>query len=69
MTSARAYRPARSSGEALSELWRCAGAQFDAEVVQALAGALPSLSAAASHVPGSAAGHPEAPRMVLVGRA
>ena len=37
MTSARAYRPARSGAEALRELWRCAGSQFDAEVVQALA--------------------------------
>ena len=43
MTSARAYRPARSTAEALRELWRCAGAEFDAEVVQALAGALPSV--------------------------
>jgi putative nucleotidyltransferase with HDIG domain len=43
MTSARAYRPARSTAEALRELWRCAGADFDAEVVQALAGALPSI--------------------------
>jgi putative nucleotidyltransferase with HDIG domain len=43
MTSARAYRPARSSAEALRELWRCAGSQFDAEVVQALASALPSM--------------------------
>ena len=43
MTSARAYRPARSSAEALRELWRCAGSQFDAEAVQALASALPSL--------------------------
>jgi putative nucleotidyltransferase with HDIG domain len=43
MTSARAYRPARSGGEALRELWRCAGSQFDVEVVQALAGALPAI--------------------------
>jgi putative nucleotidyltransferase with HDIG domain len=43
MTSARAYRPARSTTEALRELWRCAGTEFDAEVVQALAGALPSI--------------------------
>ncbi len=43
MTSARAYRPARSGGEALRELWRCAGSQFDVEVVQALAGALPQI--------------------------
>jgi putative nucleotidyltransferase with HDIG domain len=43
MTSARAYRPARSGGDALRELWRCAGSQFDVEVVQALAGALPAI--------------------------
>jgi len=48
MTSARAYRPARGSGEALAELWSCAGAQFDAEVVQALARALPNMSAPAA---------------------
>jgi putative nucleotidyltransferase with HDIG domain len=48
ITSARAYRPARGSGDALAELWKCAGAQFDAEVVQALAGALPHLGAPAS---------------------
>jgi putative nucleotidyltransferase with HDIG domain len=55
MTSARAYRPARSTAEALRELWRCAGAEFDAEVVQALAGALPSieLSSATDSRPGS----------------
>ena len=46
MTSARAYRPARSSAEALRELWRCAGAEFDAEVVHALASALPSIDLA-----------------------
>jgi putative nucleotidyltransferase with HDIG domain len=56
MTSARAYRGARSTAEALRELWRCAGAEFDAEVVQALAGALPSieLSSAIDPRPGSA---------------
>jgi putative nucleotidyltransferase with HDIG domain len=42
MTSARAYRPARGAAEALQELWRCAGTQFDAEVVQALAQTIPS---------------------------
>jgi putative nucleotidyltransferase with HDIG domain len=36
MTSARAYRPALESADAIRELWRCAGTQFDAEVVQAL---------------------------------
>jgi putative nucleotidyltransferase with HDIG domain len=47
MTSARAYRPARANSEGLRELWRCAGAQFDAEVVQALAKALPSIDLSA----------------------
>jgi putative nucleotidyltransferase with HDIG domain len=42
MSSARAYRPARSASEALKELWRCAGTQFDAEVVQALAQTIPT---------------------------
>jgi putative nucleotidyltransferase with HDIG domain len=46
MTSARAYRPALDSGYATRELWRCAGTQFDAEVVQALVQAVA--------VPGSA---------------
>ena len=40
MTSARAYRPALESGDAIRELWRCAGTQFDAEVVQSLVSAL-----------------------------
>jgi putative nucleotidyltransferase with HDIG domain len=47
MTSARAYRPARSTAEAIRELWRCAGADFDAEVVQALAAAMPSIELSA----------------------
>jgi putative nucleotidyltransferase with HDIG domain len=40
MTSARAYRPAREAAEATRELWRCAGTQFDAGIVQALVQAL-----------------------------
>jgi putative nucleotidyltransferase with HDIG domain len=48
MTSARAYRPARGSAEALRELWRHAGSQFDVEVVQALAAALPAAEAHSS---------------------
>jgi HD-GYP domain-containing protein (c-di-GMP phosphodiesterase class II) len=44
MTSARAYRPARAASEGLRELWRCAGTQFDAEVVHALAKALPDIA-------------------------
>jgi putative nucleotidyltransferase with HDIG domain len=43
MTSARAYRPGRSAAEALQELWRHAGSQFDADVVQALAAVAPTL--------------------------
>jgi putative nucleotidyltransferase with HDIG domain len=43
ITSARAYRRARPSGDALRELWRCAGTEFHAEIVGALATALPSL--------------------------
>jgi HD-GYP domain-containing protein (c-di-GMP phosphodiesterase class II) len=46
ITSARAYRPARGATEALRELWRCTGSQFDTEVVQALASALPSIEVA-----------------------
>src|SRR5262245_12728091 len=43
ITSARAYRPARAASDAVRELWRCAGTQFDAEVVQALVAALPGI--------------------------
>lgn len=56
MTSARAYRPARAAAEGLRELWRCAGTQFDAEVVHALAKALPDLDR--SPTPNEAAFHP-----------
>jgi putative nucleotidyltransferase with HDIG domain len=48
MTSARAYRGARPSGEALRELWRCAGTEFHADIVGALATALPGLTSAES---------------------
>ena len=37
MTTDRPYRSARSAAEALAELRRCAGTQFDASVVEALA--------------------------------
>lgn len=66
MTSARAYRPARGSGDALAELWKYAGAQFDAEVVQALVGALPHISAPSSWVEPASIGALR--RMSLVGR-
>lgn len=51
ITSARAYRAARPAGEALRELWRCSGTEFHAEVVGALATALPGVT--------SVAGEPE----------
>jgi putative nucleotidyltransferase with HDIG domain len=44
MTSARAYRSALPSSVALRELWRCAGTQFHAEMVGALANALPGVT-------------------------
>jgi putative nucleotidyltransferase with HDIG domain len=44
MTSARAYRAARPGGDALRELWRCAGTEFHAEIVGALATALPGVT-------------------------
>jgi putative nucleotidyltransferase with HDIG domain len=44
ITSARAYRAARSDQEALRELWRCSGTEFDAEIVGALAAALPGIA-------------------------
>jgi putative nucleotidyltransferase with HDIG domain len=40
MTSTRSYRRARPVGAAVAELQRCAGTQFDARMVQALADAL-----------------------------
>jgi len=43
MTSARAYRHARPIDAAIKELWRCAGTEFDAEIVEALALSLPGL--------------------------
>jgi len=44
ITSKRAYRGARPSGDALREIWRFAGTEFHAEVVAALATALPGLT-------------------------
>lgn len=47
ITTKRAYRDGRSSDEALRELWRCAGTEYHADIVGALARALPRLSPAA----------------------
>ena len=44
ITSARAYRQARSSREALRELRRCAGTEYHADIVAALAEALPAVT-------------------------
>lgn len=41
ITSARAYRPARSAAEAIAELQRCAGTEFDPVSVDALETVLP----------------------------
>jgi HD-GYP domain-containing protein (c-di-GMP phosphodiesterase class II) len=43
MTSARAYRAARSAADAMRELWRNADTQFDRNVVEALAAAMPKI--------------------------
>ena len=48
MTSARAHRPARSPAEALLELRRLAGLQFDPQVVEALVAVGAPVPAAAS---------------------
>jgi putative nucleotidyltransferase with HDIG domain len=48
MTSARAYRKARPAGDALRELWRCSGTEFHAEIVGALATALPGVTSDAA---------------------
>ncbi len=50
ITSARAYRGARPSGDALRELWRCAGTEFHADIVGALANALPGVTSDTGHV-------------------
>jgi putative nucleotidyltransferase with HDIG domain len=44
ITSKRAYRGARPSGDALREIWRFAGTEFHAEIVAALATALPGVT-------------------------
>ena len=41
ITSARAYRPARGTAEAIAELQRCSGTEFDPVPVEALEVALP----------------------------
>ena len=50
MTSARAYRGALAPAVALRELWRCAGTEFQADIVGALANALPGVTSDAGQV-------------------
>jgi putative nucleotidyltransferase with HDIG domain len=47
MTTARAYRVARSASEALGELWNHAGADFDVPALQGLASVVARMDAAA----------------------
>ena len=49
ITSARAYRAARPSADALRELWRCAGTEFHTEIVGALVMALPGVTSEPGH--------------------
>ena len=69
ITSARAYRPARGASDALQELWRHAGSQFDAEAVQALAGSIPTLRLHDSQIDSTAARAARRTPLVAVGRA
>jgi putative nucleotidyltransferase with HDIG domain len=50
ITSARAYRAPRSTEDALRELWRCSGTEYDAEIVGALVAALPGVTSSAEPV-------------------
>jgi putative nucleotidyltransferase with HDIG domain len=71
MTSARAYRRARAASEALRELWRCSGTQFDSDVVQALATAAPKIeipSSAVQQVNPIYIPSIPSPRLTVVGR-
>jgi putative nucleotidyltransferase with HDIG domain len=43
ITSARAYRPGRQSSDAMAEIWRNRGSEFDAEVAEALVAVLPNI--------------------------
>ena len=45
MTTNRAYRPSRTPADAVDELRRCAGRQFDPEVVEAFQRAFSDVSA------------------------
>jgi two-component system cell cycle response regulator len=65
ITSERPYSPARSREQALEELARCAGSQFDPRVVRALTAVLSEAGEQAS--PGEGAGPVEAPQPAQAG--
>jgi HD-GYP domain-containing protein (c-di-GMP phosphodiesterase class II) len=48
MTTDRPYRAAMSRDDAIAELWRCAGTQFDPAVVEAFCAAVSELSVPAA---------------------
>jgi putative nucleotidyltransferase with HDIG domain len=50
ITTARAYRPARSATDAMAEIWRFAGTGFNMQVVQAFA-AMPEATVVPAHTP------------------
>lgn len=62
MTSTRSYRPARPAAEALDELTRCAGTQFDPLMVAALSRALARTHWAVTDQPQPLAGTAARPR-------
>src|SRR4029078_1765760 len=55
MTNAAAYRPGRPSHAALRDLWSASGTEFHAEVVSALASALPVVTTVVAKEPVSEA--------------
>jgi putative nucleotidyltransferase with HDIG domain len=68
ITSARAYRPARAASDALQELWRHAGSQFDAEVVHALGATIPTLQLHDNRIDSTAARAARRTPLVAVAR-
>jgi HD-GYP domain-containing protein (c-di-GMP phosphodiesterase class II) len=60
MTSPRPYQPTRTPEQALAELRRCAGTQFDPAVVEAFCALAPDRDSAASAADGPATDRPHA---------
>ncbi|MBI4475916.1 MAG: HD domain-containing protein [Acidobacteria bacterium] len=69
ITSARAYRPGRASSDAVAEIWRYRGTEFDAEVAEALVAVLPNIRLdEMSQEPISIAGHSKSAVVVSFSR-